>query len=184
MQPWMTSAVTGLLDGMEKTGDWSARPILADALQDAGYDASEILARLRDPAETILVGPQLRRILDGATTFQAVSVATATLTRIARNLAEAQIDSRYYDDEEDGQNLEAEIDSHWMNLSWLLDVLRKKVETGEDTHYGFDHPDSVNNEVTLRDMWQAYEVLTGQPPPKDRYFGDSTYPVHPFRCAC
>jgi hypothetical protein len=51
---WLTTAVLGLARTMDETGDFSAAPILADALQDAGCDDAEILNRLRHP------GPHVR----------------------------------------------------------------------------------------------------------------------------
>ena len=44
---WRTSTVVALARQMDKTGDFSAVPILADALQDAGCDNELILERCR-----------------------------------------------------------------------------------------------------------------------------------------
>jgi hypothetical protein len=44
---WRTSTVIALARQMDATGDFSAVPILADALQDAGCDDDTILARCR-----------------------------------------------------------------------------------------------------------------------------------------
>ncbi|QJW94369.1 hypothetical protein [Frigoriglobus tundricola] len=47
---WLTSAVTALARQMDETGDFSAVPILADALQDAGCDDDAMLDRCRADA--------------------------------------------------------------------------------------------------------------------------------------
>jgi len=46
---WRTPDVVALCVGMREAQDWSAMPILADALQDAGCpEGEEVLARLRE----------------------------------------------------------------------------------------------------------------------------------------
>ncbi len=47
---WRTSTVVALARQMDETGDFSAVPILADALQDAGCDNDTILDRCRAPS--------------------------------------------------------------------------------------------------------------------------------------
>ncbi len=51
---WLTSTVTALAQGMYDSRDFSAMPILADALQDAGCDNDEILQHCRG------LGPHVR----------------------------------------------------------------------------------------------------------------------------
>jgi hypothetical protein len=45
---WRTSTVLALAKGMYESRDFSAMPILADALQDAGCDSNDILNHCRD----------------------------------------------------------------------------------------------------------------------------------------
>lgn len=47
---WRTSTVEALARQMDATGDFSAVPILADALQDAGCDDETVLGRCRAPS--------------------------------------------------------------------------------------------------------------------------------------
>ena len=47
---WRTSTVAALARHMDESGDFSAVPILADALQDAGCDDDAMLARCRTPS--------------------------------------------------------------------------------------------------------------------------------------
>jgi len=51
---WLTSTVTALAHQMYHSRDFSAMPILADALQDAGCDNADILDHCRGP------GPHVR----------------------------------------------------------------------------------------------------------------------------
>jgi hypothetical protein len=46
---WRTSTATALAQQMYEARDFSAMPILADALQDAGCESEDILAHCRDP---------------------------------------------------------------------------------------------------------------------------------------
>lgn len=52
-QNWRTSAVVGLCEFIREAQDYSATPILADALEEAGCDDAGLLARLRTPADLI-----------------------------------------------------------------------------------------------------------------------------------
>ena len=51
---WRTSAAVALARGMYESRDFSAMPILADALQDAGCDSADVLDHCRGP------GPHVR----------------------------------------------------------------------------------------------------------------------------
>lgn len=56
MRPWMTESVTGLLMGWrdaEWRQDWHARPVLADAMEDAGYTGVDVLTALRGRVEFV-----------------------------------------------------------------------------------------------------------------------------------
>jgi len=44
---WRTETVLLLCAGMREAGDYSAAPVLADALVEAGYDDADVLASLR-----------------------------------------------------------------------------------------------------------------------------------------
>jgi hypothetical protein len=46
---WRTTTALALARQMDESQDFSAMPILADALQDAGCDSAEILAHCRNP---------------------------------------------------------------------------------------------------------------------------------------
>jgi hypothetical protein len=48
---WLTSTATALAQQMYDSRDFSAMPILADALQDAGCDSADILNHCRQPGE-------------------------------------------------------------------------------------------------------------------------------------
>ncbi|WP_246524616.1 hypothetical protein [Gemmata palustris] len=51
---WRTDTVLALASQMYKSREFSAMPILADALQDAGCDATDVLNHCRGP------GPHVR----------------------------------------------------------------------------------------------------------------------------
>jgi hypothetical protein len=53
---WLTSTVVALAMQMYESRDFSAMPILADALQDAGCDTEDVLNHCRDPKATHVLG--------------------------------------------------------------------------------------------------------------------------------
>ncbi len=54
VEPWRTSTVVSLCEAMREARDYSAAPILADALQDAGYDDAAVLLALRENASPVI----------------------------------------------------------------------------------------------------------------------------------
>jgi hypothetical protein len=53
---WHTSTAVALAEGMYNSRDFSAMPILADALEDAGCDSEDILQHCREPNVTHVRG--------------------------------------------------------------------------------------------------------------------------------
>jgi hypothetical protein len=53
---WLTSTVVAMARQMDETGDFSAVPILADALQDAGCDSETVLQCCRAPGNNHVRG--------------------------------------------------------------------------------------------------------------------------------
>ncbi|MCE9560793.1 MAG: hypothetical protein K8U57_01935 [Planctomycetes bacterium] len=53
---WLTSTVVSLAQSMYESRDFSAMPILADALQDAGCDNDDILDHCRDEKQVHVRG--------------------------------------------------------------------------------------------------------------------------------
>jgi hypothetical protein len=50
---WLTSTVVALASQMYESRDFSAMPILADALQDVGCENEDILSHCRQPGEHV-----------------------------------------------------------------------------------------------------------------------------------
>ncbi|VTT98566.1 Uncharacterized protein (Fragment) OS=uncultured bacterium PE=4 SV=1 [Gemmataceae bacterium] len=53
---WRTSTAVSLAKHMYESRDFSAMPILADAIQDAGCEAEALLAHCRDPKQVHVRG--------------------------------------------------------------------------------------------------------------------------------
>ena len=53
---WRTDTTVSVARGMYEARDFSAMPILADALQDAGCDNDDILTHCRDPKQVHVHG--------------------------------------------------------------------------------------------------------------------------------
>ena len=61
---WRTSTVVAICQGMRVAQDFSAAPILADALQDAGCDDAELLIKLRTNTAYSVIVPLVARTYD------------------------------------------------------------------------------------------------------------------------
>lgn len=166
---WMTETVVGLIRGIREDNAWDRTPVLADALEESGYDNVEVLAALRSYDES-LRGLWFERVISGEITTKDVKEAKEWLTNHAANFA-----SYDYENEDEDGNLKR-LPSP--GFSWLMRVCDQYVETGEDTFLNFDTPDEAYSD--REKMWKCYAILTGTKIPAEE---DDYVPV-PFRCGC
>lgn len=187
MLAWQTSTVLTLMAGVDADGAWDRLPILADALQDAGYPDDEVLAYLREPGDE--VGPWYRRVVEGVVTLDQVTAAVAYLADFGLNFRHSEwadppddlegedLDA-WYDDESNARHLD-----DGLSVSQVLDMCETYVETGEREGFGVE-----TSGIDVGDMWEQYAVLTGTPPPVrtgTSWEGkEFTYLPQPFECAC
>ena len=64
MPHWITPNVVGLLAGIEADQAWDRLPILADALEEGGYEDGPALLAMRS-GDSLLANPWLRRVVEG-----------------------------------------------------------------------------------------------------------------------
>lgn len=168
MNEWMTDTVRILMDGIDAERAYDRLPILADALQDGGYGATEeeakvlVLFRAQDE---LAAEPWYRRLVEGAVTVERAKEARDWLAEHAKNFWKGG-----YDYNDDGE----EVGEH-QDFRWLIRVCDRYLDTGDDTHLSYDTPDEAWEK--REEMWRHYNALTGRGSEKD-------YDITPFRCSC
>lgn len=210
MQPWKTETVSLLLTGILEEKAWDRYPILADALEEAGYDDREVLDCLRTESLYLtLDGPWVERVLSGAVRPVEVRESRQWMVEFADKLREycKSYAMREYDYDDNGDEIELDEPRYDEDLDhtpealrccgqaadvrWVMDVCDNYIGYGDvyySRHYffGFDTPDFVYE--SSEDLWKHYGVLTGTPPQTvtyQNYGGETvTQPASPFRCAC
>lgn len=161
---WRTSTVVGLCQGMRQERDYSALPILADALQDADCDDERLLAILRgggchDPERLVAL---------------VLSEQTADAVRWLDSFAERLGPNYGYEDYDTDNPAREVVDV--MDYAALMGYAREYVEHGETkTQYGSD---SWRTEMyeSAREFWAHFRLVTGTGPDDE---DDSC-----FSCSC
>jgi hypothetical protein len=146
MTPWRTATVVGLCEGMREAQDFSAAPILADALEDADYPDAEMLKKLRGALQ-----PWEAERLVALVYSDESAAAVAWMDAFAGELGEGGYPG----------GLPA------MTYARLIEAAREFAATGSDGLGG----GSMNwsNEICDREseFWASYRLVTGAPPPGD-----------------
>ncbi len=155
---WRTSTVVGLCHGMRETGDYSALPILADALQDADCNDEVMLATMRSELLPIATRERLVAIVMSSDTRHAVEV----IERYAADLGAP----RYYGDYSysDGDEV-TEIEKDAISYESLMTGAREYVEDIERGGYGEYIHMGVNENykgMRMQEFWQAFQLVTGK----------------------
>lgn len=163
----LTETTIGIMNKIDAEQAWQNLPILADALEEAGYTDTDMLTALRSDEER-LRGPWYRRVIESKATLAEILVSIAWMTACAEHFAK---ENYWYEDAEHVIPEE--------NFNWLMEVCDRYVTIGEETCLGYDTPD-----YNATELWKHYEVLTGTPQPQQEDWSGETYPAHPFRCAC
>lgn len=167
---WRTSTVVELCQSMRETGDYSALPILAGALQDADCDDAGMLATMRSG------------LLPSASCERLVAIVMSADTRYAVEVIEryaAEIGApRYYGDYSDGDEV-TEIEKAAINYESLMAGAREYVEDIERDGYGEYIHMGVNENykgMRMKDFWEAFQLVTGKTVRDD----DASF----FSCSC
>ncbi len=183
MKPWMTESARGLLTNIEIREEWDVLPILADALEEGGYEDGPAMLAMRSDNPSIQDKRWLRRIVEGLVTFTAVDEAIATMSELAREIPPVPYDSRSYD--EDGERLDEDEDynpsDYGYDFEWLMGVCKDWVKSQEEYCFGENND---NSEEQMKKMWDCYEILIGVRAERESYGQDISYEATPFRCAC
>lgn len=153
MQPeWRTGNVLGLCQQMLVEGSVSAMPILADALQDAGFDDEVILSQMRGGE---LAFEEARRLI-----CLVYSDETAHAVRVVESLA-GRI-SKGYDYDfvgEDDPEEEPDFTSEKLTYAELMQSATEFVTTGEGAYVGSDDIYDIADE-DWAEFWKSYSLVT------------------------
>lgn len=161
---WRTKTVVGICQAIRETHDYSACTVLADALEDAGFEYQEVLKELRGTLEP-WQGERLVAIIYSEETAQAVQ----QIEKVA-----GEMGPRAFCEEEDNYGVESQTTyERLMRVGhrWTVNVDKYggeyTVENGSD-----DLRDSWSGE-RFTEFWKAYQLITGR-------HGEG----NPFCCTC
>lgn len=141
MAEWRTFDVVGLCKEMREADDYSALPILADALQEAGYPGEADLAWLRLPEHDADEALHFVVHVEGGEALGAAEW-------IDLNWSE-----HFY------------VDRNWdESMMWVQSVRAADsfLRTGTSIHLNYDTPDVHNTLATRRLFWENYQKIRGK----------------------
>lgn len=179
MAPWKNETVSLLLTGIRKEDAYDRLPVLADALEEAGYDDPQVLAALRlNPSP--LAGPWVERVVAGVVDCADLHVAVENLASTFDDYISTTADTLPYSPVDDVPR-----------FLWVMAVCRKYFEEGQekdtvkvpwrDVAVLVDTYDLARDE----ELWETYKSLTGDrpdPPEDDR--PDPPEDDDYYSCAC
>lgn len=142
---WRTDTVVGLCHAVRQTQDFSALPILADALQDAGCEDGDLLRELRGPTPPYFRSARLVALV--------LSDATAESLRWLEAVADEFPESLYGDT---------------IDYDSLMAAAKDHIETGE---YLTEHGSQGWQDVLYgreKEFWRHYQAVTGARVPNDK----------------
>lgn len=128
---WKTLEIVRMCEGMRESKDYSALPILADALEEAGFPDTKLSQKCRDYRDVYGLGLPSRvigRVLGGD-----IQDSIDWLTDFA---SEAQ-----------------------MSFDAFMVAAQEFLRTGEMHYLSFDTPDRAYSETG--EMWRHYNIVTG-----------------------
>lgn len=171
MAPWKNETVSLLLTGIRKEDAYDRLPVLADALEEAGYDDHQVLAALRqDPSP--LAGPWVERVAAGIVDYADLREAVESMTSLFDVYISTAADDLLDQPADDVPR-----------FLWVMAVCRKYFEEGQERDTvkvpWRGKAVSVETYDLARDeeLWDVYASLTGDrpdPPEDDDYYS----------CAC
>lgn len=161
---WRTATVVQLCEGMRESQDYSATPILADALQDADYPHAGVLARLRNDLP-LWEAERLVALIYSDKTADAVE----WLDGYALELGPAGY-PMYFDLENDAPEVV-------MTYEMLVNAAREYATTGDDgLGAGSMSWSNATCDENYKQFWDKWALVTGGAKPND----DDGF----FSCSC
>lgn len=177
---WRTSSVTGLCLAMRQENDYGALPILADAMEDAECDDTELLSRLRGGGLTPIESQKLVSLIMSDETAEAVH----WMERFVRSINYSDYDS--YDAETDKYINERQSDTNPHDYNYIIQqgmvgcgLMQNEWGGPKQMCFGTDDGADYfrSSESNVREFYRNWSLATGLAGPTN------LNEVH-FRCAC
>ncbi len=173
MKPeWRTSTVVGICERIRQTQDYSALPILADALQDAGCDDEDLLATLRFPDIPPILAKKVAAVVYSEESASAVQWMEDHVLRINYYTPEC-----YDEDGERVGNTKSDTDPH--SFEDVIESGYKMLNGGycfgsdAGADYFYDGGDAAK-----REFYRHWSLITGVE------VADGQLKSMRYRCAC
>jgi hypothetical protein len=163
MKPeWRTSAVVGMCESVRQSQDYSALPILADALEDAGCDDPAMLAALRGSPDLMTA----QRLVAVAYSDESAAAVRA-IEQIAYDLSPRAL-------VEEGDGYGDEQDFTYERLMRAADRWFEGTKSPRGWgEYTVEHgSDNLQDQFSPAEFWPLYALVTGRPTAEmtDRFF--------------
>lgn len=161
-EPWRTGTVVALCEAMRQSRDYSATPILADALEEADYQYRRVLRALRGRLE----GWEAERLV-ALIYSDKTAEAVKRIEEIAEWLGPGSVAI-----EESGEYLE----TIQMDYQRLIEAAKRWVDDREATTQWMGERWRDTFPGRAEEFWDNFEIITGRTPP------DKTDSF--FHCSC
>jgi hypothetical protein len=159
-EPWRTTTVVALCEAMRQSRDYSAAPILADALEEAGYGYWLVLRRLRGQLQMWEAERLVALIYSDKT-----AAAVKRIEEIAEWMGPGVV-------EESGKYSEM----FQMDYQRLMEAARRWLDDEEATTQWMGERWHDAFPERAREFWENYQIITGRKPPNDT--------ASFFHCSC
>lgn len=181
MPPWKTETVGLLLTAILTENAYDRLPILADALEEGGYDNGAVLHCLRGGDE-FLNGPWVERLIVGSVSPLRVAESFAYLLRFADLCRDPDRDEPEIADHGDRSPKEL-LGSNVDKVNWVIATLRSyNREDADFVELGYGvHSASA---MAYQELWNHFTVLTGETLIESRQYSYQYHGMDPFECAC
>ena len=149
--PWRTTTVVALCEAMRQSRDYSAAPILADALQDAEYGDENVLKQLRG----CLSHGQAERLV-ALIYSDKTAEAVKRIEEIAAWLGPGAMLG------------DGELDTSTpMDYQRLLKAAHNWVDGADGVYQYQDNQWQVSFPSRATEFWESYHIITGRKPSDD-----------------
>jgi hypothetical protein len=174
---WRTTTVVGICKRIRETGDYSALPILADALQDADCDDAKVLKQLRSalkPTRAL----RLVCLIEGGKPAEAVKWMDEFVKEFSDGFyQDAQGEWVDVEDEEQRNQPGVKyVEEFALSYDDLMEAAETYLKEGEWCCLPFDTPEVAYDASAAKQFWKHYETITGTKVGKRSEFF--------FHCAC
>lgn len=181
---WRTPTVLQLCRAMRETDDYTAMPILADAMQDADCNDAALLARLREGPKDRLGNVTLVAVVMSDDAAAAVAWIDELTEKLGHNYGYDE-DAVYDPETDDYVRPESAQPNDLMNYETIMGWAKDYLETGDrKTQYGAENWRDTFPGYAER-FWECYRLITNEPADKvNDPYGYEKEPGSFFSCSC